>query len=210
MAILISMIIVAIVYSINNNVIHILEILANLYRTLVEQSVPLFSRGIKESPISLYILLFCWLITTSCITRSFKSILLNTYYMTKPSLTVNTLEDIVNRPDLSISGSFSLHSIKQFKPEFFDELLQRAISYETKMDINFKTPNGTLASYSKSVVEKVVKRKAVIITNTYGTDLFKQMYPMYKLMESDIKYAQLFIYTVIHNNIPHYRRINKL
>ena len=43
MAILISMVIVAIVYSIANNQMNLLEIIANLYRTLAEQSVQSFN-----------------------------------------------------------------------------------------------------------------------------------------------------------------------
>ena len=190
------------------NRLNVLEILANLYQTLVEQTVPLFSRWSKESSIS--ILIFVWLIASSCITRSFKSILLKTYYKTKPSLTVNTLEDIVNRPDLSISGSFNLDGIKQFKPEVHRDLMRRAITYQTKMDIDYDTANGTLASYSKNVIKEVVNGQGVIIANTYGVELFKKMYPMYKLMESDIKYAQIFVYSSIHKNIPYYNRINKL
>ena len=176
----------------------------------MEQSVPLFSNWMEESSLSLYVLIFCWIITTSCITRSYKSILLNTYFKTKPSLTVNTLEDIFNRPDLLISGSPNLESIKQVKPEFYEVLMQRAISYETQMGIDYQTQEGHLASFSKNVIEEVVNRHGLIIADTYGIDLFKKMYPMYKLMESDVKYSQIFLYSVVHKNISHYRRINKL
>ena len=164
----------------------------------------------EESSISLYIIIFFWIITTSCITRSFKSILLNTYYKTKPSLTVNTLEELVNRPDLLISGSVNLNSIEKFKPEFYNELMQRAISYEKRIGIDYKTQEGTIALFSKGIVEEVVNRRGVIITNTYNINMFKKMYPVYNLMASDVKYAQLFIYTVVHKNILHYARINRL
>ena len=210
MVVFISMIIVAMVYLISNHQKPISEIFTNLYRTLVEQSVPSFSRIITKSSISLYILIFIWLITISCISRSLKSILLNTYFKTKPSLTVYTLEDIVNRPDISITGSFNLDTLKQFKPKIYNDLSNRAISYEKRIGINYTTREGSLVQYSKSVVQKVVNREAVIIADTYGIDLFKKMNPMYKLMESDVKYAQLFVYIVVHKNIPHNIRINKL
>ena len=188
----------------------ILEIFTHLYQTMVEQSIPLLNKWMKDSSISLYIIIYFWIITTSCITRSFKSILLNTYYKTKPSLTVNTLEDVVNRPDLSISGSFNLDFINQFTPEVHNNLMQRAVSYETRMGIDYNTREGGLAAYSNGVIQDVVNRKGVILTNSYGSDLYKKMYPMYKLMESNTKYAQSFAYTVIHKNIPYYSRIYKL
>ena len=210
MAIFVCMIIVAIVYLMADIQMNILEICTNLFRTFVEQGVSSFCRWIEESSISLDILIFFWLITSSCITRSFKSILLNTYYETKPSLTVNTLEDIINLPDLSISGSYNLDSIEHFKPELYNDLMKRTISYEKRMGIDYTIEEGILASYSRNIIEEVVNRKGVIITNTYTTDMFKKMYPMYKLMESDVKYAQLFVYIVVHKNIPHYSQIYKL
>ena len=187
-----------------------MEIFAILYKTLVEQGVPRLHRVIRKNYTYLYILWFSWIIASSCITRSFKSILLKTYYKTKPSLTVNKLEDIVNKPELLISGSYDLYPIEQYKPDVYRQLMRRAISYETQLGIDYNTHNGILASYSKSIFQRVNDRKGVVITNTYGTDLFKRMYPMYNLMESDIKYMQIFLYSVVHKNIPHYIRINKL
>ena len=78
------------------------------------------------------------------------------------------------------------------------------------MGIDYITPKGTLAVFLKNVIQDVINRKGVILANTYGIDLFKKMNPIYKLMKSDTKYAQTFVYSVVHKNTPHYSRIIRL
>lgn len=186
--------------------LNLLQISFKLSKVLLQQ--PIIQNSMK---LPLYILLFTWVLTASFITRAFQSILLNIYYKSKPELTVYTLEDIVDKPDLLIAGSEFLKNIEEIKPDIYKNIEPRVKSYEKEMDIDFKTTGAiNSAFYSDQVVRDVINRKAVLLVNSYQRKLFKIIYQNHLLLESDVKYGQTFLYSTVNKSIPYSYRISKM
>ena len=86
------------------------ELMLILIKTFINQSNIHLNRfrfcvmnNKKQYLISVYILLFVWILGLNILNKAFISLLLKTFFKVKPTLTVETLDDIVSNPDLFIS-----------------------------------------------------------------------------------------------------------
>ena len=142
------------------------------------------------------------MLCSTLLTKCFTSLLLRTYFKTKTSITVRTLEELVDRPDVSIAGRLGLIEIIQQKPEVFNNLVNRLLVYENKLGID-STEMTHLAR--NKVIEDVNEGRAVIITDTFHTNLFTRIYPNLNLIQSDVKYNQRFIFCYVYERDTNFR-----
>ena len=136
----------------------------------------------KNYSISIFIVLFIWMICSAILTKCFTSILLETYFIRKPSLAINTLDDILNDPDISVTGKRSLNILKSFKPEIYDILIERLENYENKLGIN--TESDPNASENEQVIKDIMNRKAVLLASFFDAEMFELIHPYIKKAEN--------------------------
>ena len=165
-----------------------------------------FLRDVAMNDKVVYSLLFIWILSSTILAKCFTSLLLNTYFIRKPSLTVETLEDIVSNPGLSVSGKRSLIQIKSFKPEIYDILNKRLKEYESGLGIDSgSNPNAVLG---KRVIQDVLNRKTVLMLTNYDTIIIKNFHP--RLMESQHKAITTFEFSYISKHHKYYTKIYSL
>ena len=116
--------------------ISLYDSILTLIKTFINQSIDNINRfrfyeinNKKQHLISVYILLFVWILGLNILNKAFISLLLKTFFKVKPTLTVDTLDDIVSNPGLQISGRKTLEEIKLFKPGIYDEFEKRIKLY---------------------------------------------------------------------------------
>ena len=137
------------------------------------------------------------------LTNCFTSLLLKTYFIRKQSLTINTLEEVVNDLGISVAGRVGLLGIKSLKPEFYDILNKRVINYENKLGIDsWKDANLIL---SEIVLKGVINQKTVILLPLKDAILYEILYP--KLKAAELKYSPQYYYWYISKNHPRKKRI---
>ena len=157
----------------------------------------------------IYILLYIWIINTTILSKAFTSILLNTYYKLKPSLTVETLDDIINNPNLYIGGKTSAKQLQYRDSSVYKNIMKRVIDYENKMNINSDNRNRKILLNIK-IAKDIYDRKAILLLSTFWTNMVKSYFPGFNLMESKNKYDLLYGYSYISKNHPNSEQIYKM
>ena len=171
-----------------------------------------FSKRLYRIEINLfiiYILLYIWIINTSILSKAFTSILLNTYFNSKPSLTVETLDDIINNPNLYIGGKNGAKHILERNSSVYRNIWERVIDYEKKMNVNSDNQNQQNLLNNR-IVKDIYDRKAILMLTTFWTNMFKSLYRGFNLMESQNKYDLRFGYSYISKNHPNSEQIYKM
>ena len=141
-------------------------------------------------------------ILTKCLT----SLLINTYFIQNPSLTVETLEDIISKPDLFIAGRNGLKEISTTKPKIYEILFKRLLDYEKSLNIS----TDNFAGYTdKRIIKDVIKRKAVFMVNSVHAQLLKNINPFDPIMKSPNKYNLLFRFCFVPKTAQNYTKIYK-
>ena len=145
---------------------------------------------------TIYMLLYIWILSATILSKAFTSILLETYFITKPSLTVETLDDIINKPKLSIGGRPGLKQISFMNPEIHKLLEPKVKEYENSMKINSDN-NNQHSLLELKIVEDIYYRKVVLILDTFWSNMIKSMFSGFNLMESKNKYNLRYGFTTI-------------
>ena len=109
------------------------NILFKLIGIFVEQGAISFQSA-NHLKIGSLIALLCCLLSTTVLTKCFTSLLLGTFFKTKPSLTVETLEDIVSNPEINVIGRNTINELKSFYPEIYENIHKRNIDYEKQLN----------------------------------------------------------------------------
>ena len=154
------------------------------------------------------ILISFWIICSTILSLSFKSLLLRTYFERRPTLTVNTLDELMAMPALSIAGRQSVNELKYLRPDLHKTLKDRVNRYETKMGINTRMSGKQLIN--EKLIKDMIERKAVFLTTTHSATLLKSIYTDSSLKESDNKYNAHFRYSYVHKECPHKEAIFNL
>jgi len=192
------------------------ELMLILIKTFINQSNIHLNRfrfcvinNKKQHLISVYILLFVWILGLNILNKAFVSLLLKTFFKLKPTLTVETLDDIVSNPDLLIAGKDYIHEIKLFKPEIYDILERRITKYEEMLGIGglFERP---LEEILNILMKDIFNRRAVYLVRTIRVEIAKKLYFDLNLMSSPVKYCQRFEYYYISKSYLHYKPIHRL
>ena len=155
-----------------------------------------------------FILLFACLLFITVLTKCFTSLLLGTFFKTKPSLTVETLEDIVSNPEINVIGKDTIKELELFNTEIYEIIRKRNVDYEKQLNIS-EMEEAEINTLSK-VIKDVYQRKTVIITNSLVSKSFKLLTHLIDLMESEHKYCQTFVYTFVSKSFPNYKQIYRM
>ena len=150
------------------------------------------------------LLLFVLLICSSILSKSFTSILLNVYTIKKPSLTIQTMDDIINNPDLFVAGFISLKKLEHYRPDIFHALKERVINYHKILNIKL---DDNMYLLDDKLIRDIISRKSVALMSTLETELMKLYYPDSNLKESESKYNQLFSYSLVSKNVVKHKEI---
>ena len=158
----------------------------------------------------IYTLLYIWIINTTILSIAFSSLLLETYFLTEHSLTVETLDDIINNPKLYIGGKMAAKQLQYRDSSVYKNIMKRVIDYENKMNINSENNNEIKYLSNLEIIKNIYDRKAILLLNTFWTDLIKSIYPGFNLMESENKYDLLYGYSYISENHPNSEQIYEM
>ena len=172
----------------------------------VNQSSKAFKKISKKKRTACLVIMISMLCITS-LTKCMTSSLLKTFFKVKPHLTVNTLEDIVDNPDLFVAGRHGLKELIRFKPQIFEKLENRIKKYEKSLDIN---SINMVNLGSPRLIRDVQEGRAVILTDTFVAKVLKLMHPSFDLMESNYKYNQNFFYSYVTKNHTKSHEIYKM
>ena len=123
-------------------------------------------------------------------TKCFTSVLRNTYFIKKETLTAETIQDIIDKPGLCVAGRRGLRYIQSIKPEIFEKLFHKVVDYENSLNINTDKNVNDLTNPFQW--EDIIDRKAVAILGSSEAEVLKNLYPDSKIMESEYKYNHFF------------------
>ena len=155
-----------------------------------------------------WIKLLSCLLCITVLTKCFTSLLLGTFFKTKPSLTVETLEDIVSNPEINVIGRASLKELKVFNPGIYEIINKRNIDYEKQL--NFTEVDESVIFQSSKMLKDVELSKTVVLINSLNAKSLKIYFHLNNLMESEHKYIQDFIYTYVSKTLSNYKQIHRM
>ena len=185
-----------------------------IIENFLNHSSPFFNRIISENDHDRtimsrpkIILIIFWLICSSILSKCFTSVLLNVYTIKIPSLTVQTLQDIVNNPQLSIAGYAGLKELEHFKPDIYKQLEKRLLDYHKRLGIDLY---DIKAMSDRQLQRDLIARKSVVFLGTFATQMLKLKYRESNLMESEEKFSLLFKYSMVSKLFPNYKLVYRL
>ena len=184
-----------------------------IFENLVNHSSGLLNRLKKFMPKNsdgrqiIFYLLFDWLICSTILSQCFTSVLLNVYFIKKPSLTVESLEDIMNNQHLLVAGYPSLKELEPIRPDVYHALKERTLNYHKNLDNDLSLRD---LPFNSGLLKDIVERKAVVLCHTFVVNFFKQSNQGLNLKESDQKFSQLFRYSLVSKYSPHHTKIQQL
>lgn len=137
-----------------------------------------------KSVITLF-LIFAWLELASLLSKSFSSVLLNTYFSLQSIPVVNTLRDVIDNKQLSIAASNAW---------FSNVILPRIPSYEQADFKNRFMPNSP-SVLTPEVFNELVNGRTVLISNTYVAEMFLEQWKRWNelFIRSEHKYGANFL-----------------
>ena len=201
---MVSLIVLALILRIANDT-SLINIILLLAQIMMTQSSQQLSTTTKDR-ISSLLVLFLWILFSRVLSLSYNSLLLRTYNIRTRSLTVETLEDIVSKPELLVIGSRSVNEIKLYKPNIHKALINRVIKYESQLNIDVTNAR----SLSKeSLIRDIVNRKAVMIVPTIHAIMVPRLNLKANIMASDTKYNSIIRFSYVSKGVHHFHRIIK-
>ena len=179
-------------------------IIMDLSMILIDQASSMFNI-MKENSLALYSVILIYILCASVLTKCFTSLLLNVYFIKIPSLTVETLEDIVFKPKLWVAGRPGLNEIKISKPDIYKALYNRIIEYENKLGINTES---LMQVMNEQIAKDVANRKAVMLLFSNQVKFYQNYHPGLNLMGSSTKYNPVIRFIYVNNLTPNHKRIH--
>ena len=152
-----------------------------------------------------FIVIFVWIICSTILNKCFTSLLLRTFYITKPSLTVETLEDIASDSELKVIGRNGLNELQEINQQIYEIIYEKIDSYSQELGLLTQRLPDLVGT--TQIFDDVQERKAVLMINSEMANLIKVFYPEINLMESEHKYNQQFFYTYVSKGIPNSEQI---
>ena len=177
-----------------------------MFTLLIEQTSNQLYR-LARSNLTLYLDIFIYIICSTILTKCFTSFLLNIYFIQNPSLFVETLEDIISKPNLFIAGRVGLKEISTTKPKIYEILFKRLLVYEKSLNINTQNFMGMR---DQRIQRDVLKRKAVFIVNTMQAQVLKNVNPFEPIMDSPKKYNLLLRFSFVTKNAQNFTQIYRM
>ena len=142
-----------------------------------------------------------WYLSVTIMQMCFTSLLLGVYFLRKPTLTADTLEDLLANPKLRIGGYFAFKNLNNHKQDIYDKLEPRVREYDTSLKYELHQNRPIQYLVDDSLVRDIINRKAVFMVDSYFGSLFQKLYPGANLMLSDYKYFEQYSYIYATKNI---------
>ena len=150
---------------------------------------------------SILLLLYFWLMSSTILSWAFTSLLLGSYINKKTSLTAETLEDVINNPELLVASP----NMNRFDPQLYKILSHR---YDKFVDLYPDEYNDRRKFVTSTrIIDEVKKRKAVIFCSTNCKNIIKNFNPNIRVMESEYRYEQRYGYLYFSKNMPYRLRL---
>ena len=173
-----------------------------LIELTLEQSSNIVDK-VRMNNEKLFIVIFTWVLCSAIITKCFTGLLLNIYFIRRPSLTVNSLEDLDYNPNINVAGKWSLNELKLFDPEYFEILIKRLNAYEN--ELGFDSLYDPLAIFDERLINDIMNRRAVVLLAEDDAQSYQMIYPNFKSSEN--KYSLQYYHRYISKNHPSYKMI---
>ena len=149
--------------------------------------------------LTLILLLTLWLTSGTILTKIFSSVLLNTYFNPKWYLRVDSIQDILVSPELSVAGSRLISAnLKAIKRGECLQLLSRAKKFEKKLTGSINGEQDFLKLYrSEQLLNEINRGTAVMFAEDFSSEAIIRLNPWLRLaIAPDVyspKYSTLFI-----------------
>ena len=156
------------------------------------------------------ILIVIWLIFSTILTKIFSSVLLNTYLNPKSYLAVNSLQDVIELPRLSIGGSHLIFYINESLPEVYQQLIGRAKDYETKCFEKFLKgeKNFNKLFQSEQVLSQVSRGETVLFIDSFSAGIIIRQNPWLRLtIVEGVGYSPHYVSLFVHKEHKFYKKI---
>jgi hypothetical protein len=185
--------------------------LNNIFNTLISQQFYNFDLlknfESKETKQKLLLsLLFIWFISSTILSKSYSSLLLNVYFKPKSQQVVKTVEDIIANENLNLLGSVSLLLLQAIKPNEYEILSKRAINYENEVKQQIIKNKWTY--YEARLLKDIINGKTVFFGNTYDSFKILSQYPDSGLIAAEDKYAPNFVTNYMSKNHSYHQIIS--
>jgi len=141
-------------------------------------------------------LLYLWLISSLILSKSYSSILLNTYLKPKIGPIVQTLDHVLrlhkNNEGLNAYGNFSIQMLKKIRPKEFEILYKKSNNYRTFKLQQFRTKDLNEHVFEDILID-TIKGKTIIFSNTFSIRKNLLKYPELRFHVVEDKYAPNFL-----------------
>ena len=174
------------------------ELLMKTFRSLVEQGDNNDIRNYSQPGNQIYsmiltILNIIWLFSSLILSKSFAGLLLNTYFNIKPTLVVNTIEDIRNNKEMVPYGPWrSLSFLSKSSNLDIDDIIERMKQFQKDNDL----PELI------ELIENIVDGQTIAIYTSQQSRLLMEVFYSYKnrIFVSDHKYLPNYSVFFVHKN----------
>ena len=154
------------------------------------------------------IFICAWFISTTVLTKTFSSLLLNTYFRPKSVKVVNNLDELSSRKDLNIIGNdFSIYVLKFFKPEF-EQFYDKFV--KLKDEFNKKFSDKTEFSKLNKKLNEVLRGESVYLDNSLIIYDLQVSYPESNLLTTEDKYFPFYLSHFVSKRVAFHQRIKSL
>ena len=157
----------------------------------------------------LMMLIIIWIIVSLLLTKSFSSVLLNTYFNPNTHLAVNSMQQIIESPDLSVAGIGSLNYLNASKPEEYLKLKPRVKEYEKQLirALHKKKFDPHWVSQSEKALDLILSGRTVFLFQSHDSTVIKRMNPWLSLETAPDKYSPNYITIFVSKKHFCYKKI---
>ena len=146
------------------------------------------------------LVLMNWVLMTTIISHSFSCSLLNTYFKSKPVKVVETIEDVLAKPDLNVAGTLPAKYFGELLGDVnLKSTLNRVEKYERKMKIFGRTRDPNFNFVSKQILKDVLKGEAILLVNSFLRVIVQDTYADFNLKKGASYSMQFLAYRVSSN-----------
>ena len=188
--------------TLSNENINVFDLITDIFRSFTDKSTELIPTLINlrltqnispRKHITLVILIGIWLTISTVLTKSFSSLLLETYFNPKTYFRVNSIQEVKENTDLSVAGNSALFFLNGTKPEEYLSLASRACTYEKKWFGKCLKYEWRPLTTNEDILYEVVSGETVLFLESYGSEVTQRHNPSLRLVTAPDKYSPNYI-----------------
>ena len=140
-----------------------------------------------------------WITLCSVLSRSYSSVLLNTYFRDRTVTSIATLEEIVNSDDINVwaDNKKTLEIFNYTNPNTYKILTEKANRYDK---IRSETRNTTNKRFFVQQLQNLAAKKTVHLDVTSNIDSLIAMFPNLRLTKANEKFSPYFTGLLMHKS----------